>query len=156
MEVKPSKVEYESIQGYLSTWQDVLRLRDWDIRIEMVNTEWRKTGDIKIDADDRKAVLMINAANPRQENFEEVVIHELLHLKLWAMDQMLEGLLYSVFGEDDSDPKQKFAYGQFMTLLESTVEDLTKAFLSIAGDNKALSFGRVQQLVDEEIRKSNG
>jgi hypothetical protein len=70
------------------------------------------------------------------------------------MDQMLEQLLFSVFGEDENDQKHQFAHGQFMTLLESTVEDLTKAFLSIAGDNKELSFGRVQQFVDEELRKS--
>ena len=147
--------QIESLQQYLAKWQDVLRLRDWDIRITSVNTEWRKTGDIKIDADDKKAVLMINIVNPRKENLEEVVIHELLHLKLWAMDQMLEQLLFSVFGEDETDQKHKFAYGQFMTLLESTVEDLTKAFLSIAGDNKELAFGRVQQFVDEELRKSS-
>ena len=145
--------QIETLQQYLSKWQDILRLRDWDIRITAVNTEWRKTGDIKIDADDKKAVLMINSVNPKQENLEEVVIHELLHLKLWAMDQMLEELLFSVFGEDENDPKRQFAYTQFMTLLESTVEDLAKAFLSIAGDNKELSFGRVQQFVDEELRK---
>jgi hypothetical protein len=143
--------QIETLQQYLSRWQDVLRLRDWDIRITLVNTEWRKTGDIKIDADDKNAVLMINAFNPKKENLEEVVIHELLHLRLWAMDQMLEELLCGVFGEDENDPKYKFAYGQFMTLLESTVEDLTKAFLSIAGDNKELAFGRVQQMVDKEL-----
>jgi hypothetical protein len=143
--------QIETLQQYLSRWQDVLRLRDWDIRITLVNTEWRKTGDIKIDADDKKAVLMIKAFNPKKENLEEVVIHELLHLRLWAMDQMLEELLCGVFGEDENDPKYKFAYGQFMTLLESTVEDLTKAFLSIAGDNKELAFGRVQQMVDKEL-----
>jgi hypothetical protein len=147
--------QIETLQQYLSKWQDVLRLRDWDIRITAVNTEWRKTGDIKIDADDKKAVLMINTINPKQENLEEVVIHELLHLRLWAMDQMLEQLLFSVFGEDENDQKHKFAHDQFMTLLESTVEDLTKAFLSLAGDNKQLSFGRVQQFVDEELRKSS-
>ena len=143
--------QIETLQQYLSKWQEVLRLRDWDIRIQTVNTEWRKTGDIKIDADDKNAVLMINAFNPKKENLEEVVIHELLHLKLWAMDQMLEQLLISVFGEDENDPKRQFAHTQFMTLLESTVEDLTKAFLSIAGDNKELAFGRVQQMVDKEL-----
>jgi len=147
-------LQIETLQHYLSKWQDIMRLRDWDIRLTTVNTEWRKTGDIKIDADDKKAVLMINAANPKSENLEEVVIHELLHLKLWAMDQMLEQLLISVFGDDETDQKHEFAHGQFMTLLESTVEDLTKAFLSTAGENKELSFGRIQQSVDAELRKS--
>jgi|APIni6443716594_1056825.scaffolds.fasta_scaffold641765_1 hypothetical protein len=146
-------VQTELLQQHLAKWQDILRLRDWDIRLEMVNIEWRKTGDIKIDADDKKAILMINAVNPKQENFEEVIIHELLHLKLWGMDQMLEQLLFSVFGQDENDPKHDFAHTQFMTLLESTVEDLTKGLLTVGGSSKELSFGRVQQLVNEELHE---
>jgi hypothetical protein len=141
--------------NYLSKWQDILRLRDWDINLTLVGTDWRKTGDIKIDADDRKAVLMINSSNPKHANMEEVIIHELLHLKLWGMDQMLEQLMFSIFGEDAADPKQRFAQTQFMTLLESTVEDLTKSFLSLGGSDKNLSFGRVDVLVKEELQKQN-
>lgn len=146
-------VQTELLQQHIHKWQDILRLRDWDIRLTMVNVEWRKTGDIKIDTEDKKAVLMVNAANPKQENLEEVIIHELLHLKLWGMDQMLEQLLFSVFGQDENDPKHDFAYTQFMTLLESTVEDLTKGFLNVGGSSKELSFGRVQKLVNEELHE---
>lgn len=35
----------------------LLRLRDWDIRITMVNTEWKKTGGIEIDADDQGVLI---------------------------------------------------------------------------------------------------
>jgi len=147
-------VQVELLQQYLTKWQDILRLRDWDIRLTLVDVEWRKTGDIKIDEDDRKAVLMINAVNPKQTNLEEVIIHELLHLKLWGMDQMLERLLFTVFGQDENDPKYDFAYTQFMILVESTVEDLAKSFLTIGGSNKEISFGRVQKLVDEELAKA--
>lgn len=144
----------EDIKNYLEKWQDTLRLRDWDIRYEVVNTEWRKTGDIKIDADDKKAILLINNYNPKQTNLEALIIHELLHLKLWGMDQMIEGLIYKVFGQDENDPKFNFAYSQFMTLLESTVEDLSKSFLQLGGENKEISFGRIQEQVDEELGKS--
>ncbi len=147
-------VQVELLQQYLTKWQDILRLRDWDIQLTLVDVEWRKTGDIKIDEDDRKAVLMINAVNPKQTNLEEVIIHELLHLKLWGMDQMLERLLFAVFGQDENDPKYDFAYTQFMLLVESTVEDLAKSFLTIGGSNKEISFGRVQKLVDEELTKA--
>jgi hypothetical protein len=142
------------LEQYLQKWQRLLRLQDWDIRLQVVDTAWRKTGDIKIDADDKKAVLMFNGQNPRQENHEEVVIHELLHLKLHGMDEMLEQLLEAVFGPGENDPKRAFADTQFMTLLESTVEDLAKAFLAIGGSNTTLSFGRVQELVDEELGRS--
>ncbi|WP_315673842.1 hypothetical protein [Clostridium sp. 19966] len=64
---------------------------------------------------------------------------------------MIEGLIYSVFGQDEKDPKFNFAYGQFMNVLEATVEDLAKGFLTTGGENKDISFGRVQQQVDKEI-----
>lgn len=67
------------------------------------------------------------------------------------MDQMIEGLMYDVFGQDESDPKLSFAYTQFMTLLESTVEGLSKSFLQLSGEDKHISFGRVQKQVDEEL-----
>ncbi len=148
------KFDEISLETYLRKWQDILRLRDWDIRYEIVSTEWRKTGDIKIDMADRKAILMINNYNPKQTNLEAVVIHELLHLKLWGMDQMIEQLIYSVFGQDENDPKFDFAYNQFMNTLESTVEDLSKSFLILSGENKDISFGRVEQLVIDELHRN--
>jgi hypothetical protein len=148
------KFDEESVEAYLRKWQDILRLRDWDIKYKIVATEWRKTGDIKIDMADRKAILMINNYNPKQTNLEAVVIHELLHLKLWGMDQMIEQLVYSVFGQDENDPKFNFAYNQFMNTLESTVEDLSKSFLKLGGENIDISFGRVEQLVIEELHRN--
>ena len=35
----------------------------WDIKLEFVeDPTWRKTGDFKIDCDDRKAILLLNGA----------------------------------------------------------------------------------------------
>lgn len=143
-------VEKQEVVRYLDRWQDVLRLRDWDIQVEIVETVWRKSGDIKIDLDDRKAVMLINR-NPRSENLEELVVHELLHIKLYGMDQMLVQLLDAVFGCDENDVKREFAVTQFMLLLEPTVEDLTKGFLAAGGEGKPLSFGRLRPEVDSEL-----
>ncbi|KYH32869.1 hypothetical protein CLTEP_21780 [Clostridium tepidiprofundi DSM 19306] len=143
-------VDVNKLEKLISKWQDILRLRDWDIKLKIVDTEWRKSGDIKIDMDDRKAVMLINN-NPKSTNLEELVVHELLHLKLWGLDQMLEGLIVRVFGEDDDDIKKEFAMNQFFLLLESTVEDLTKGFLKANGCKEELSFGRLQKLIDDEI-----
>lgn len=145
------KLDENLSKQYLEKWQEILRLRDWDIKLEFVNTKWRKTGDIKIDRDDKKAILMINVFNPKQTNIEGLIIHELLHLKLWGMDQMIESLIYSVFGEDEKDPRFEFAYNQFMHELESTVEDLAKAYVFTGAENKDISFGRIQKQVDEEL-----
>ena len=54
---------------------------DWDIKLEFVEDKtWRKTGDFKIDCDDKKAILLLNIGNPKQENLEEVIVHELMHI----------------------------------------------------------------------------
>ena len=142
------------MQKYLDKWQVILRLQDWDIKLQTVGHDWRKTGDIKIDVCDKNAVLLINTFNPKQTNLEELIIHELLHLKLYGMDQTLEKYLNALYGEDGGDPKRDIAYGDFMVLLESTVNDLAKSFLSQGGDDKELSFGRLQIEVDKEFGKS--
>jgi hypothetical protein len=146
------RVSKKKIEELLDKWQAVLRLRDWDIVVRMVGPKWRKSGDIKIDLEDKKAVLLINS-NPKSDNLEELVVHELLHLKLYRLDQMLEDLLTGVFGKR-TDSKREFAFGQFMTVLESTVEDLTKACLDCSGSTEPLSFGRLKDEVEDEISGS--
>ncbi|HFE9702594.1 TPA: hypothetical protein ACGA34_002627 [Clostridium perfringens] len=141
------------IEKYLRKWQERLRLKDWDIKLQLINQEWNKTDDIKIDMTDKKAIVMINNYNPKENNLEPVIIHELLHLKLWGMDQMIEQLMYLVFGKDENEPKFDFAYTQFMNTLESTVEDLSKSFLTLYGEDKKISFERVQKQVDDELKK---
>lgn len=143
-------VSLEEINKLLGKWQAILRLSDWDIQVRIVKTKWRKSGDIKIDMDDKKAVMLINNI-PKTTNLQDLVVHELLHLKLYGMDQMLENLLISIFGEDDNDPKKEFAMHQFFTLLESTVEDLTKGYLAAIGSGEKLSFGRLGEEVRSEI-----
>jgi hypothetical protein len=144
-------VDRREVEKHLKKWQDILRLRDWDIAVKMVGTKWRKSGDVKVDLDNKKAILLINE-NPRTcRNIEELVVHELLHLKLYGMDQMIDSLLSAVYGNKEDDAKREFAYTQFMVLLESTVEDLTKGYLTAIGSEEALSFDRIQKEVDKEL-----
>jgi hypothetical protein len=142
----------DKIKSRLDKWQDILRLRDWDITVNIVQTKWRKSGDIKIDLSDRKAVLLVNEKGI-YTNLDELVVHELLHLKLYELDQLVEEQLEIIFGTDDTDPKRQFAYNQFMKVLESTVEDLTKGYLSISGSTEPLSFGRLQVQIDDELKQ---
>jgi len=142
-------IDYDLLMSFLNKWKSILKLADWDIKLDVVTTEWRKTGDIKIDETDKTAILLINICNPKQTNIEAVIIHELLHLKLWGMDQMIENLLHCVYGKD-SNPQLEFAYAQFMELLEVTVQDLTKGYVGLGADDKSISYGRIQKLADEE------
>jgi hypothetical protein len=140
----------DEARAVLARWKPILRLADWDIEVRLVATPWRKTGDVKIDLDDRKAVLLLRQGQAL-EHLEEVVVHELVHVRLYAMDQMLTQLLDAVFGADASDPKREFAETQFMQLLESTTEDLAKALLAASGSTSPLTFHRLEPEVGREI-----
>jgi hypothetical protein len=132
----------EELERLLLKWSRKLRVvPGWDVTLEPVEDEsWRKTGDIKIDCDDRKAVVMLNIKNPRGANLEEVLVHELFHLKLYPLDQVTESLITDTFEEDS--PAYRFAMTQFMSSLEQTVEELAKCWLLEFGEDRKLSFGR--------------
>lgn len=140
--VFPRSTDRAKVQERFDYWAGKLRLTPgWDIKLELVDDPtWRKTGDFKVDCDDKKAVLMLNAANPKQENLEEVIVHELMHLKLYPLDQVTESLILTQL--EDGTPAQSFAYRQFFHTLECTVEELAKCWLLEFGENKELSFGR--------------
>ena len=135
-------VDKENAKQLFDKYIQKLRITPaWDVKLEFVeDPAWRKTGDFKIDCDDRKAILLLNAVNPKQENLEEVIVHELMHIKMYPLDQVTESLITNCF--EENSPASKFAYQQFFTTLEQTVEELTKCFLLEFGENKELSYGR--------------
>ncbi len=99
----------------------------WDVQLEFVDDpNWKKPGDFKIDCDDRQAIVLINIVNPKQENIEEVIVNELMHIKMYPLDQVIESLIINCFEEDS--PASNFSYQQFYTALEQTVEELAKCF----------------------------
>ena len=138
-------MDREQIRRLFDKWVKKLRVTPaWDVKLELVeDPAWPKTGDFKIDCDDRKAILLLNAASPKQENLEEVIVHELLHIKMYPLDQVTESLITANFPE--GTPARDFAYTQFFTALEQTVEELTKCFLLEFGENKNLSYGRCRR-----------
>ncbi len=125
-------------------WLRILRIENqFDVMLTLVDDEaFLKTGDLKIDCDDKKAEILLNKRNPKMENLEEVIVHELLHLKLYPLDQLTENLVDSHYEEGSS--AYTFVYRQFMESLEITVAELAKCFLFEYGDEKQLSFGRVK------------
>lgn len=135
-------MDRQEIQALFEKWIRKLRVYPaWDVKLQWVeDPAWRKTGDIKIDCDDRKAVLLLNGVKPKQENPEEVIVHELMHLKMYPLDQTTEALIDSVFPQEG--PARDFAMTQFFTTLEQTVEELAKCYLMEFGENRKLSFGR--------------
>ena len=118
---------------------------EWDIRLEFVEDEdWKKTGDFKIDPTDKKAILLLNAASPKDENIEETIVHELMHIKMYPLDQVCESMIINMFEEGSKE--QDFAYQAFYETLEVTVEELAKCFLLEFGENTEFSFGRMKKI----------
>ena len=148
-------IDKAKIELLFKKWINKLRLTpEWDIRLEWIeDPNWGKTGDFKVDCTDRKGIILLNGVEPKQENLEEVLVHELLHLKLYPLDQFAEGMIKAHYTPGTAE--NRFVYHQFFGSLEQTVEELTKCFLLDGGENRDLSFGRCrsqksfQQLYDE-------
>ena len=134
----------KEIQKLFAKWITILRTENnWDIKLELVKDEsFNKTGDIKIDMEDKKAIVYLNILNPKDENLEETIVHELLHLKLYPLDQFAENLILANY--EDGSKAQNAMYYHFYTNLEITVEEMTKCFLLAFGDHRELSFKRTE------------
>ena len=135
-------MDQAKLTALFETYIQKLRITPaWDVKLEFVeDPTWPKTGDFKIDCDDRKAILLLNTLNPAQENLEEVILHELMHLKMYPLDQVTESLIANCFEEGSA--ASNFAYQQFFMTLEQTVEELAKCFLLEFGEDREFSYGR--------------
>lgn len=134
------------IEFILKKWVKILRIENnWDVDLKFIDDiKYEKTGDIKIDVCDKKAIMYLNKNNPKNENMEEVIIHELLHLKMYPLDQLTETLINNHYELESNS--YNMMYEQFMISLEITVEELTKCFLEQFSDNNQLSYGRVEKM----------
>lgn len=130
------------ISDLFNKWVKKLRIENqFDCKLEFVNdVNFKKTGDLKIDIEDSKAIIMLNESNPFNENFEEVIIHELMHLKLYPLDQFAEMMIIANY--ENGSKEQNIMYHNFFVTLEKMLEELTKCYLLEFGGNKELSYGR--------------
>lgn len=135
-------MDEKTLVSLFDKWCKKLRVvPEWDIKLELIDdVSWRKTGDFKIDCDGKQAIIMLNSANPKGANLEEVIVHELMHLKMYPLDQVAESLITNNFKE--GTPEYDFAYTQFFVALEQTVGELAKCYFLEFGEDKTISYGR--------------
>lgn len=122
----------------------LFKFDNWNIKLEFVENDWKNTGNVKVDIEGKTAIVYLNIFNPKMENYEQVLVHELCHIKLWQLDQYCESLLDSTF-DDKESAAYKFGYDQFMLHLEQTTEELARTILNMIGENKNLSFNRCKE-----------
>lgn len=121
-----------------------MELNEWNLSLEFVEHDWKNTGNVKVDMDNKTAIIYLNVFNPKCENLEEVMIHELCHIKLWKLDLYCESLLDATFDNNDST-EYKFGYNQFMSALEQTTQEFAKTYTKLLAKNKKLSLNRCGQ-----------
>ena len=131
------------IQQTFDRLLELFRFDDWNIKLEFVEHDWKNTGNVKVDIEGKTAIVYLNIFNPKMENYEQVLVHELCHIKLWKLDQYCESLLDSTF-EDKNSIAYKFGYDQFMLHLEQTTEEFARTILHMIGKNKQISFNRCE------------
>lgn len=106
-------------QKHLSYWREKLGLAGWKLSVKLSDfnrTDYEQTGDIEVDLENKSAILLISKKDTGKD-LNEVVLHELMHLMLWELDQ---------FAEQNAQDKKRY-----FTLLEKTVGDVTKSILNI-------------------------
>lgn len=134
----------ENLQKRFDELLKIFQFENWNIKLEFIEKDWKNTGNVKVDIEGKTAIVYLNIFNPKMENLEQVLIHELCHIKLWKLDQYCESLLDATF-EDKESKAYNFAYDQFMLHLEQTTEELARTYVSMIAENKNLSFNRCEQ-----------
>ena len=134
----------EELQKRFEELLKIFQFENWNIKLEFIEKDWKNTGNVKVDIEGKTAIVYLNIFNPKMENLEQVLIHELCHIKLWKLDQYCESLLDATF-EDKDSAAYNFAYDQFMLHLEQTTEELARTYVSMIAENKYLSFNRCEQ-----------
>ena len=134
----------EFLQSQFKYFIEKMEMTHWNLKLEFVEHDWKNTGNVKVDMDNKTAVVYLNLFNPKCENLEEVMIHELCHVKLWKLDLFCESLLDSTF-ENKETTEYKFGYNQFMSALEQTTQEIAKTYTRLLAKNKNLSYNRCQE-----------
>lgn len=134
----------EYLQKRFDYFVEKMELSQWNLRLEFVEKDWKNTGNVKVDMDGKTAIVYLNVFNPKSDNLEEIMVHELCHIKMWKLDLYCESLLDATF-ENKNSKEYKFGYNQFMSALEQTTQEFAKTYTKLLSDNKNLSAKRCEE-----------
>ena len=117
-------LQIDELNKILKKWIKKFQLGAWKINIEITDfkrTDFKQSGDIKIDLENKTAILLMT--NKPFRNEESTIIHELIHLLLWKFDAYSEKVILKNCDEYKGD------HMQYLNELEETVAKLTDIFL---------------------------
>lgn len=131
--VRPSQrresIGIETLSRIVERWKPVLGLEDWSIRVELVDfaREWQ-SGDVKVD-DVEKSALVLMSRHPFR-NEERVLVHELVHVMLWPLDQAAMDLAGTA---PPGSRERELAEALVFRALEPVTEQVTAALFRASG-----------------------
>ena len=85
------------LQGLVSYWKERLGLHSWDIRVQ-IEPAGERTGNAEgfVRPQIERADLTIFCGDAESDQFELTLLHELVHVRIWAIDPYdAEGVLNS-------------------------------------------------------------
>ncbi len=110
----------------MKKWQTKLQMDDWKLSLEIVEFRrkngYRQSGDFIADPEKKEATILLTNDPWREErnDEEDTIVHEMLHILIYAYDKYNEDLLLKSvkkFGKE---------HDKYMDLLEDFVHHLTR------------------------------
>ncbi|HEX7022422.1 MAG TPA: hypothetical protein VF171_06155 [Trueperaceae bacterium] len=120
----------EALEMLAEQWKPLLGLGEWTVRVDLVDftRSWQQ-GDVKVDPVAKEALILMARTPFRNE--EQTLLHELVHVVLWPLDQACMDLAEGV-GEPGSR-EQELAKSMVFRALEPVTEQVTQALLRASG-----------------------
>ena len=107
-------------------WKSHLGFSGWEIdaKITVFNRAdgFPQQGDFRVDYSKKKATILIGAS--LKLSVEKIIVHELVHLMLWPLDQKIMSTIKRL-----PKTEQKRIEDDFLGKLEKVVNRITKSFL---------------------------
>jgi Zn-dependent peptidase ImmA (M78 family) len=119
------KLTITELENLLKFWQKQLLLDKWDLSIEIVEfarKDYPQNGDIRVEKDENRAVILISNKPIKDEEY--IIVHELVHLILYDLDNYCENLVLK-----ESTKKLVDYYNRYNENLENTVDHLARAYI---------------------------
>ena len=116
----------EELKTLMKKWQTKLQMDDWKLSLKIVEFRrkngYRQSGDFIADPKKKEAtILMTNNPWRKERNDEEdTIVHEMLHILIYAYDKHNEDILLKSFKKYGKE------HDKYMDLLEDFVHHLTK------------------------------
>jgi hypothetical protein len=109
------------VTSLVRRWQKRLLLGDWKLTIQVGALDSNERADCDARPEYKEATIRLDPEKIPPEDLEGFIVHELLHLHTWRLEQIAEE-----WGQSES------RYALVRDIAESVVTELERAILNVA------------------------